>query len=160
MDFDYVSNDPFGGIETKTIASVFIVVCVVLCVYYFLRYNREKTETPPNMEELGRSTWTLLHTMAAKYPYEADRNLQQDTMNFLQVFAKLYPCPKCSNHMMDYMNGRKPTLSGRFQFTKWLCDFHNSVNAKLGKRIFPLEKVEERWATAKVCTKEQKCSYS
>jgi FAD-linked sulfhydryl oxidase len=50
---------------------------------------------PPDVEELGRSTWTLLHTMAAYYP-ERPAPSQMDSMKmFFEGFAQHYPCWFC-----------------------------------------------------------------
>src|SRR5437660_11640636 len=45
-------------------------------------------DCPPDSEELGRSTWTYLHTMAAYYP-EVPSYAQQKSMNsFLKSFSE------------------------------------------------------------------------
>jgi hypothetical protein len=50
---------------------------------------------PPDVEALGSSTWTLLHTMAAYYP-ERPAPSQMDSMKmFFEGFAQHYPCWFC-----------------------------------------------------------------
>jgi mitochondrial FAD-linked sulfhydryl oxidase len=50
---------------------------------------------PPDVEVLGSSTWTLLHTMAAYYP-ERPAPSQMDSMKmFFEGFAQHYPCWFC-----------------------------------------------------------------
>jgi hypothetical protein len=39
---------------------------------------------PPDIGEVGRGTWTLLHTMAAYYPEKADAGQQKATKAFLE----------------------------------------------------------------------------
>jgi len=38
-------------------------------------------------------------------------------------------------------------VRGRATLGRWLCDAHNDVNAKLGKKLFDCSKWEERWRT-------------
>lgn len=42
--------------------------------------------------ELGRSSWRLLHTIANKFPYEPTRDEKQALLDFIYLFARLYPC--------------------------------------------------------------------
>lgn len=36
-------------------------------------------------------------------------------------------------------------VESREAFGRWMCEAHNEVNRKLGKREFDCEKWEERW---------------
>ncbi|KAJ5909758.1 hypothetical protein N7504_004401 [Penicillium tannophilum] len=108
-------------------------------------------DCPPDVEALGRSTWTLLHTMAATYPEKADTQQQSDMQGFLKLFSRLYPCWVCADDFKTWMahpSGRnQPKLSGRKEFGWWMCEAHNEVNRKLGKKEFDCRFWEERWKT-------------
>ncbi|KAJ6114673.1 hypothetical protein N7486_000451 [Penicillium sp. IBT 16267x] len=108
-------------------------------------------DCPPDVEELGRSTWTLLHTMAATYPEKADTQQQSDMQGFLKLFSRLYPCWVCADDFKTWMahpSGRnQPKLGGRAEFGWWMCEAHNEVNRKLGKKEFNCRFWEERWRT-------------
>ncbi|EPS26789.1 hypothetical protein PDE_01728 [Penicillium oxalicum 114-2] len=108
-------------------------------------------DCPPDVEQLGRSTWTLLHTMAATYPEKASAEHQEDMQGFLKFFSKLYPCWVCADDFRAWMahpSGRnQPKLSGRKEFGWWMCEAHNEVNRKLGKKEFDCRLWEERWRT-------------
>ncbi|KAJ6111822.1 hypothetical protein N7523_007883 [Penicillium sp. IBT 18751x] len=108
-------------------------------------------ECPPDVEELGRSTWTLLHSMAATYPETANTEHQDNMRGFLKFFSKLYPCWVCADDFQTWMahpSGRnQPKLGGRKDFGWWLCEAHNEVNRKLGKKEFDCRFWEERWRT-------------
>lgn len=41
----------------------------------------------------------------------------------------------------------QPRLEGRDEFGNWMCEAHNAVNRKLGKKEFDCAKWEERWRT-------------
>jgi hypothetical protein len=52
--------------------------------------RHEATEVqPPDVEELGRSTWTLLHSMAATYPEKADAEHQANIVLEVGVEVEL-----------------------------------------------------------------------
>ena len=60
------------------------------------RFMIREDEMPPDSSLLGRSSWILLHTMAANYPDEPNEETQELTKTFLNVFSKLYPCKYCA----------------------------------------------------------------
>ncbi|EKV19218.1 FAD dependent sulfhydryl oxidase Erv1, putative [Penicillium digitatum] len=109
------------------------------------------SDCPPDVEELGRSTWTLLHSMAATYPEKANMEHQANMSGFLKFFSKLYPCWVCADDFQTWMahpSGRnKPKLESRKEFGWWMCEAHNEVNRKLGKKEFDCRLWEERWRT-------------
>ncbi|KAJ5780558.1 FAD dependent sulfhydryl oxidase Erv1 [Penicillium paradoxum] len=105
------------------------------------------SECPPDVEELGRSTWTLLHSMAATYPEKANTEHQDNMRGFLKFFSKLYPCWVCADDFQTWMARNQPKLSSRKEFGWWMCEAHNEVNRKLGKKEFDCRFWEERWRT-------------
>jgi FAD-linked sulfhydryl oxidase len=106
-------------------------------------------DCPPDVEALGRSTWTLLHSMAAAYPEKADKQQQKDMQGFLELFSRLYPCWVCARDFQAWMGHgcNEPRLGGRAEFGWWMCEAHNEVNRKLGKEEFDCQFWEERWRT-------------
>lgn len=111
----------------------------------------QPSECPPDVEELGRSTWTLLHTLTASYPTTASSEQQSEMRSFLGLFSKLYPCWVCADDFRSWMadpSGKnQPRLSSRAEFGQWMCEAHNAVNRKLGKKEFDCNLWEERWRT-------------
>ncbi|CAG8085109.1 unnamed protein product [Penicillium olsonii] len=107
------------------------------------------SDCPPDVEQLGRSTWTLLHSMAATYPEKASTEHQNNMQGFLKFFSKLYPCWVCADDFQTWMahpSGRnQPKLGSRKEFGWWMCEAHNEVNRKLGKKEFDCRFWEERW---------------
>lgn len=100
---------------------------------------------PPDIAELGRGTWTLLHTMAAYYPEQASAAQQRDTFQLLDALSRTFPCRWCADDFADSMRQRPPQLATRSQFAQWLCEAHNQVNAKLNKPSFDCALVDRRW---------------
>ncbi|EEA18988.1 Flavin-linked sulfhydryl oxidase of the mitochondrial IMS [Talaromyces marneffei ATCC 18224] len=110
-----------------------------------------QADCPPDVEELGRSTWTFLHTLTATYPTTASTEKQTQMRSFLGLFSNLYPCWACAedfrNWMSDPTGKNEPRLSSRAEFGQWMCEAHNAVNRKLGKKEFDCRLWEERWRT-------------
>lgn len=46
---------------------------------------------------LGRSTWKLLHTIAATYSDEPTQEHQSNMEQFIRLIPKVYPCEVCAN---------------------------------------------------------------
>ncbi|KAM3426889.1 hypothetical protein NHJ13734_009215 [Beauveria thailandica] len=106
-----------------------------------------RADCPPDVEMLGRSSWTLLHSIAAAYPDTPSQTQQADVLRFVDLFAKLYPCWVCADDFQSYISRQVPKVASRDEFGQWLCGAHNDVNRKLGKKEFDCSKWLERWKT-------------
>ncbi|KAI1319587.1 FAD dependent sulfhydryl oxidase [Xylariaceae sp. FL0255] len=104
-------------------------------------------DCPADVETLGRSTWTLLHSIAATYPTNPSVQEQSDLKGFMRLFSRLYPCWVCAEDFQNYMAREQVRVGSRNDFGTWLCEAHNAVNTKLGKPVFDCSKWEERWRT-------------
>lgn len=87
-------------------------------------------------EKIGRSTWHLLHSVAAKYPDDPSEEKQQAAVNLIQSLQALYPCEKCRLHFNQKMGTSLPLVSSRKAFSSWVCMLHNLVNEDKGKEHF------------------------
>ncbi|KID78451.1 FAD-linked sulfhydryl oxidase ALR [Metarhizium brunneum] len=105
------------------------------------------SDCPPDVEALGRGTWTLLHSIAASYPESPSMSQQSDLLSFVKLFSKLYPCWVCAEDFRTYIGREVPKVESRDNFGKWLCGAHNDVNRKLGKPEFDCSRWQERWRT-------------
>ncbi|KAF8159588.1 ERV/ALR sulfhydryl oxidase domain-containing protein [Crassisporium funariophilum] len=100
---------------------------------------------PPDVEQLGRATWTFLHTTAAYYPEKPTPNQRANMLMLLRSLPVLYPCTWCADDFGKDIERNAPDVSGRGALSRWLCERHNEVNEKLGKGTFDCAKVDERW---------------
>lgn len=50
---------------------------------------------------IGRSTWKLLHTIAATYSDEPSVEEQSNIQQFVQLLPKVYPCEICANDLAE-----------------------------------------------------------
>uniref|UniRef100_A0A061SB40 Sulfhydryl oxidase n=1 Tax=Tetraselmis sp. GSL018 TaxID=582737 RepID=A0A061SB40_9CHLO len=56
---------------------------------------------PVSQAELGRATWTLLHTTAAQFPERPTRQQQRDARKLVYVLSRTYPCAECAKHFRE-----------------------------------------------------------
>lgn len=103
------------------------------------------TNCPLYKSELGRNSWSVLHTIAAYYSDHPSQQQQQDVNSFFNIFAKIYPCKECADDMRMDLQDEPPDTGSRTALSQWLCRLHNKVNNKLGKDLFDCSKVDERW---------------
>lgn len=102
---------------------------------------------PPDVDEIGRGSWTLLHTMSAYLPEDKLSEQQKsDVVNFMNIFSRIYPCTHCADDLkVDLVEAPPNKVETGKEFAQWMCQLHNKVNVKLGKPTFDCSKVYERW---------------
>lgn len=91
-------------------------------------------------EELGRATWTLLHSIADTYPENPSPSLRTHAANLIKALSNLYPCGKCQEHFQRYLEYYPIDTSTKRALQTWMCNFHNDVNRKLNKPLFNCQK--------------------
>ncbi|KAK3246812.1 hypothetical protein CYMTET_43667 [Cymbomonas tetramitiformis] len=96
-------------------------------------------------EELGRCTWTLLHTLAAQYPEDPTRAQKRSARNLINSLTTVYPCKECAKHFKEVLRHSPPQLNSGYELAQWVCRAHNTVNRSIGKPIFNCERVDARW---------------
>jgi FAD-linked sulfhydryl oxidase len=95
------------------------------------------THCPPDVEVLGRATWTFLHTLAANFPERPSNREKNDMTTFMRTLGRFYPCWSCAEDFRAWMErGNEPRTGSRREFERWMCGAHNEVNRKLGKEGF------------------------
>lgn len=104
-------------------------------------------DCPPDVDQLGRNAWSLLHSITGAYPERPSGEQQQDARQFISSFSRLYPCWVCAEDFQQWLKQSAPRVSSRDEFGRWMCEAHNEVNVKLGKERFDCDRWEERWRT-------------
>lgn len=61
--------------------------------------GRFKHGCPLDKDDLGHSTWNLLHTMAAVYPEKPTVSQKEDVKNFFSILSRTYPCDVCAKDL-------------------------------------------------------------
>lgn len=110
---------------------------------------KDRSECPPDTVELGRSTWTFLHTTAAYYPDKPSAAQKTHMTNLLSSLPSLYPCTWCADDFGESIkaNPPQPAVESATKLNEWLCRRHNEVNKKLGKPEFQCDwkNIMRRW---------------
>ncbi|XP_075480713.1 FAD-linked sulfhydryl oxidase ERV1 [Primulina tabacum] len=107
--------------------------------------QKQKSSGPTTKEDLGRATWTFLHTLAAQYPEKPTRQQKKDVKELMAILSRMYPCKECADHFREVLIATPVQASSHEEFSHWLCHVHNVVNRSLGKLTFPCERVDARW---------------
>jgi len=106
---------------------------------------QHKLGHPPDRGEVGRASWTLLHTIAAQYPDTPTPEQRQDARSLIYALSRLYPCAECGTHFRKVLQECPPNTESRGDFSTWLCRVHNKVNRRLGKEVFDCSLLRFRW---------------
>ena len=64
---------------------------------------------PVDRNELGRSTWDLIHTVAATYSESPTEQDQMQALHFIESLAWLYPCSYCAKDFQLFIRRYPPT---------------------------------------------------
>lgn len=107
--------------------------------------QEEAMPCPPDIIELGRSTWTFLHTMAAYYPQEPSQQQRSLMQGFIKGLGEFYPCSHCAQHLRQELSKNPPRVDSGYELSQYFCELHNKVNAALGRPAFDCGTVLERW---------------
>jgi mitochondrial FAD-linked sulfhydryl oxidase len=144
------SNKGTGDSAAHTIASSTAAAAALAASASSTTVNEEgdawrAAHCPPDVESLGRATWTFLHTTAAYYPESPTSTQRAHMLQLLHALPQLYPCSHCAEDLGTRVQRRPPDVRSRAALAAWLCVTHNEVNAKLGKPAFDCARVDERW---------------
>lgn len=101
---------------------------------------------PPSKEEIGTSSWILLHSIVSRFEDKEPSQTEKIEMKrFLELFGKVYPIREHGQNMIQYIKSNPIDVTNRFTLGQWLSKYHNSVNNKLGKEPFDTKFWEDRW---------------
>jgi hypothetical protein len=95
------------------------------------------------VKEWAMPTWVFLHAWAHSIPEAFYQKNVRSIISILKDICMHLPCPTCAEHATKYLNlflteGRVPTADA---FRTMMWQFHNAVNLRLNKSIFPKEKL-------------------
>jgi len=84
---------------------------------------------------------------AAWYPDNPSREDERMISQFMNAFARFYPCTYCAKDFQDNLAKSPVKARSREDLSMWLCEQHNLVNEKLGKDLFKcdMKTLDERW---------------
>jgi hypothetical protein len=98
------------------------------------RYDHWAWPSPPLPKNVwGALGWNWLHALAINYPARPSLQLALETHRRIWVFLRSLPCMDCQAHSTRYFTLKQPDLRNAHALQQWALDFHNAVNARLGK---------------------------
>jgi hypothetical protein len=108
---------------------------------------RQPVETYPDSANWGPLLWTAFHALAersgaAVIPLYADDE-RRGWAHIFKLTAEIIPCQACREHYKEYLLehpvitvATMPYAGLREWLRTWFWEFHESVNARLGKPSF------------------------
>lgn len=92
------------------------------------------TNLDPNF--WGPAGWRFMHSIAEAY--EPTEEKKKAAADFFSSIQKLLPCSSCCKHCCEQLENDpvEPHLGSRDELSKYVFDFHNSVNSRTGKPEF------------------------
>lgn len=108
-------------------------------------YYRMPASKEERRAELGRGTWTFLHTVAAKYPAYPTKEEKTTAIQLMEMIAQIFPCEECRGHFRALVDDFPPTVNTQKEFSLWMCQAHNIVNKRFGKPVFDCNRLDDRW---------------
>lgn len=91
------------------------------------------------IEKWGPATWTLFHGLAEKVRNDAYPSLRGALFSWVYRICSGLPCPDCAAHAKEFLSKLDPQkLLTKDDFRNTLYIFHNVVNRRKGKPIFPI----------------------
>ena len=94
-------------------------------------------------ESLGVDTWALLHSVAAIYPNYPNETEKESLKDFFDGLVYFYPS---KSELMDEILKEHPLeYSNREELVYYMCQIHNILNKKLGKKKFSCKEAFNVW---------------
>ena len=94
-------------------------------------------------ESLGVDTWALLHSVAAIYPNYPNETEKESLKDFFDGLIYFYPS---KSELMDEILKEHPLeYSNREELVYYMCQIHNILNKKLGKKKFSCKEAFNVW---------------
>ena len=116
----------------------------------------KETVAPPSSEPVkkmkwGEPFWFLFHTMAEKVKDELFPSVREELLNLIYTICINLPCPDCSKHATQYLNGiHFKRIQSKSELKEMLFVFHNTVNARKKFPLFPREELDTKYSNAQM----------
>jgi hypothetical protein len=110
--------------------------------------STEQSIEQPKKMKWGEPTWFLLHTLCEKVHETDFPQIRQSLINIIYSICTNLPCPDCSAHAKQYLDGINfNAIQTKEQLKRVFFDFHNSLNVKKGFPIFNYQDLQ-KYSTA------------
>ena len=101
--------------------------------------------TPRNItcKSLGSDTWSLLHSVAAIYSNYPNKTEKESLKDFFEGLMYFYPSK--SELMEEILKEHPLEYSNREELVYYMCQIHNILNKKLGRKKFSCKEAFNVW---------------
>jgi Erv1 / Alr family len=98
----------------------------------------------------GPHAWKFLHAVTFAYPDEPTKEHKKAALDLFSSLKLMLPCGECCNHYCQSFDKHniEASLESRDTLSRWLVNFHNNVNQRLGKPILKYEDVAKEYIEA------------
>lgn len=93
----------------------------------------------------GPKAWDFLHSVSFGYPQNPSPAQQKAAYDFYMNLPFMLPCTACGDHCEKNLKNNPPQVQNRASLIKWCVDFHNQVNAQLGKPQYTYADIYKRF---------------
>ena len=87
----------------------------------------------------------FFHSVSFSYPENPTIEQKKSAMDFFKALPFMLPCSTCGKHCQEQLEKFPPRVENREQLTKWLYNFHNMVNQRLGKKMPSFEEISLKY---------------
>ena len=94
-------------------------------------------------ESLGPNTWSLLHSVAAIYSNHPNKTESESIKDFFEGLMYFYPSK--SELMEEILKEHPLGYSNREELVYYMCQIHNIMNKKIGKKKFSCKEAFNVW---------------
>lgn len=109
------------------------------------------TPEPPTQKTMkwGEPTWYFFHTLAEKVKPSSFAQIRQELLSLITLICHNLPCPVCTEHAKQYLNGiNYNTIHTKEHLKQLLFDFHNAVNQRKRYPEYNRGLLDEKYASA------------
>ena len=101
---------------------------------------------------LGPGYWASMHISSFK---AKDYNTKCEVARHIARDISTFPCLKCRRHGTEYSR-LHPFIKAisdpdELSLFRWVWEFHNTVNERIGKEIVSFEEAVMRWGNQEQC---------
>jgi len=96
----------------------------------------------------GPAFWHVLHTITFDYPEHPTPEEHERYSQFFHSLKYVLPCGACRKHFAHGIETKypiEPALKNRDTLSRWLVDFHNTVNKRLDKPVVTYDSVLSKY---------------
>tara|TARA_B100000768_G_scaffold54781_1_gene53292 strand:- start:249 stop:707 length:459 start_codon:yes stop_codon:yes gene_type:complete len=99
----------------------------------------------------GNATWYLFHSLAHNIKETEFLSIKPDLIYVIKTVSGNLPCPECSSDAITKLEKVNfDNIKTKQEFKLLLFNFHNQVNAKLGKPGYLLTELDEKYSKANI----------